>query len=80
MAQLSTPDDAARTVLDMCSESNLRPGDALPLQPFWLRAQQRQTLTSEELGAGVERGVELGWFELADNDRCLLTEAGFSEM
>ena len=80
MAELPTPDDAARIVLDMCGQSHMQIGHALNLKAIWLQCQKRQSLTSEQLSGGFDRGVELGWFTKTDGGRLLLTEAGFKEM
>ena len=80
MAQLPTPEDAARTVLDICRELDLRPGQPLPGGPIWHRTVGSRRLTQEEFGIGIDRAVELGWFEKSADGNHLLTEAGFKEM
>ena len=65
MANLPTPEDSARDVLDMCSALHLRPGHALPLRPLWQKGLERG-LTGEELAVGIKKGTEFGWFESSD--------------
>lgn len=80
MAELPTPDDAARTLLAICRELDLRPKQPLPGAPIWHRTVGRQRLTREEFSIGIERAVELGWFEKSADGNHVLTEAGFKEM
>lgn len=80
MAELPTPEVAARKVLDVCSEFKVRPGNALPERPLQHRLLVQGVLTSDELAGGVNYGKEQGWFEETDDGRLLLTEAGFSAM
>ena len=79
MAQLPTPEKAARAVLEICAALQLRPGHALPLRALHQRAI-KQGLTGDELVDGIEKGVEFGWFEASDGDAQFLTDAGFTEM
>lgn len=79
MAELPAPDDAARTLLAVCRDLNLRPGDPLPGHPIWHRTVGSLRLTQEEFKNGIDRAVELGWFE-RNNGGHVLTAAGFKEM
>jgi len=80
MAKLPTPDDAARTILAVCRELNLRPEDAFPGKPIYYRTVVKGNLTQEEFRNGVDRCRALGWFEKTNDGRDLLTETGFKEM
>ncbi len=80
MAELPTPDDAARTILAACRELKLRPEDALPAGPIHYRTVVKGNLTQEEFRNGIDRCMELGWFEKTDDGRDLLTKTGFKEM
>lgn len=80
MAELPTPEDAARTLLAVCRELDLRPGNPLPGGPIWHRTVGRGRLKQEEFNQGIDRAVEQGWFEKTDDGRHLLTEVGFKAM
>ncbi len=79
MAELPTPEDAARTLLAVCREMGLRPTNPIPAQPLWHQTVGSRRLTQEEFDNGVDQCMERGWFERTENGRDVLTEAGFSE-
>ena len=79
LAEPPAPEEPARVLLELCDALNLRPGHALPLRALLHRGIQ-QRLTGTEIADGIEKGVELGWFELSGRDTHSLTDAGFAEL
>ncbi len=76
LAQRPPSDAAARTLLTVCRKLDLKPGNPLPGQPIWHQTVGAQRLTQSEFDAGINRAVELGWFEKAADGNHVLTEAG----
>lgn len=79
MAKLPTPEESARVVLQIYAHFNSRPGHVLHLRNFMAVAADRR-LQENDVISGLEKGVELGWFEEAGGGSFRLTDAGFDEM
>jgi hypothetical protein len=79
MAQLPTPDDLARLVLQVFEHFDRRPGEMLRANNFVAIAAKRGVRLTD-LVAGIERGVELGWLEGSLEETVKLTEAGYAAM
>ena len=78
VAQVSIPDESARTALRVFSHCNLRPGEVATDQDL-LAMVAKWDIRADDINQGLARGLELGWFERAGNG-FRLTEAGFKEM
>ncbi len=79
MAELPTPEQSAREVLNIFAHYHIRPGQALQDRIFVLQADERH-IAHGDLVRGVDRGVELGWFERGPRDSLTLTASGFAQM
>ncbi len=79
MADIRTPESAARVILGMFQSHNARPGEAvLPGAVWQLTIASR--LSQEEADGGLQYGLPQGWFKRAPMDALQLTQAGFAEM
>ncbi len=79
MAELPTPEESARMVLNIYRGFGTRPGEGLMTQHF-LDGALKQGLNTQELLDGLVYGEGQGWFENGPNGLILLTEAGFKEI
>lgn len=79
MAELPTPEESGRAVLQIYEHFGTRPGEGLLPQNFLVRIFAMK-LRKDDLVNGLEYGVEAGWFESGPNDMMILTDAGFAEI
>ena len=79
MANVRTPESAARVILGMFQSHHTQPGEAV-LPGAVGQLVVAGVLSSEEAEGGVQYGSAQGWFEEAPMDALRLTEAGFAEI
>ncbi len=78
MAVLPTPEENAIQVLSkLVSHFAMRPGHVLQPNNHWV-LQTTYRMASEDVNSGIEHAVKTGWFELTDQGKLRLTEAGFA--
>ena len=79
MADVRTPEIAARVILEMFRSHNARAGEAI-LPGAVGQLTVAGFLSSDEAEGGVRYGLAQGWFEEAPMDALRLTKAGFAEI
>ena len=79
MADVHTPESAARVILGLFQSHNARPPEAV-LPGALGQLTVAGVLSSDEVDAGVQFGIGQGWFEKGPKGALRLTEAGFAEM
>ena len=79
MADVRTPESAARVILRLFQSHNAGPGEAV-LPGAVGQLTVAGVLSSDEAEGGVRYGLAQGWFEEAPMDALRLTKAGFAEM
>lgn len=67
----------ARKVLSVFADNHLRCGEAL-LSSNVASYLAQDALGSDEVEAGLVSGERMGWFDRGENDRVVLTQAGFA--
>ena len=79
MADVRTPESAARVILDMFQSHNARPGEAV-LSGALGQLTVAGLLPSDGVDDGLGFGLAQGWFENGPNGALRLTEAGFAKL
>ena len=79
MADVRTPESAARVILGMFQSHNAGPGEAV-LPGAVGQLTIAGLLSQDEADGGLQYGLAQGWFERAPMDALRLTQAGFAEM
>ena len=79
MADVRTPESAARVILDMFQSHNACPGEVV-LPGALGQLTVAGLLLSDRVDDGLGYGLEQGWFENGPNGALRLTEAGFAKI
>lgn len=79
MADVRTPESAARVILGMFHSHNHRPGESV-LPGALGQLTVAGTLLSDEVDDGLQYGLAQGWFEKGPKGALRLTQAGFAEI
>jgi hypothetical protein len=79
MAQLPTPEQAARKILDQFRFGNIRAGEIIMRGALETTAQ-KEGLRASDVVAGLNYAVNIGWVDVSNPSFVRLTAAGFGEM
>ncbi|HEX8527023.1 hypothetical protein [Allosphingosinicella sp.] len=79
MAQLPTPEENGRTVLQIYAHFGSRPGEVLRSNNFVAVAARRR-IPIADIQDGLEFALEAGWIEETENGSLRLTDEGYSAM
>ena len=79
MADVRTPESAARVILGMFQSHNQRPGEAV-LPGALGQLTVAGALSSDEADEGLQYGLAQGWFGKGPQSALRLTQAGFAEI
>lgn len=79
MAQLPTPEESARTILQQFRTENIRAGEILMRGSVEINAQ-KNGLRASDVEAGLKHAVDRGWIDISDPRFVRLTEIGFGEL
>lgn len=77
MADVHSPESAARVILSLFQRINGHPGEAVLAGALGQLAVEG-ALPSDMIDDGLHYGMEQGWFEPGPNGAVRLTEAGFA--